>query len=132
MKYNIGVFFIMKKRYIVIIIMAIFIIFLGFIIVSNNTPKFIKNNSPFKIYFTVKPFDFKVETKKYIFYVNKKASENIKLSTYNLCDSLNNKISYVINKLENASDVIKGSLKEVLKSTPILNISIKRLIKHNY
>lgn len=122
----------MKKRYIIIIIMAIFIIFLGFIVVSNNTPKFIKNNSPFKIYFTVKPFDFKVETKKYIFYVNKKASENIKLSTYNLCDSLNNKISYVINKLENASDVIKGSLKEVLKSTPILNISIKPLIKHNY
>lgn len=123
----------MKKRYIVIILMAIFIIFLGFIVVSNNTPKFIKNNSPFKIYFTAKPFDFKVETKKYVFYVNKKASENIKLSTYNLYDGLNDKISYVESKLEDASNLIKGSLIEVLKSIPILNIIvIKPLIQHNY
>lgn len=123
----------MKKRYIVIILMAIFIIFLGFIVVSNNTPKFIKNNSPFKIYFTAKPFDFKVETKKYVFYVNKKASENIKLSTYNLYSGLNDKISYVESKLEDASNLIKGSLIEVLKSIPILNIIvIKPLIQHNY
>ncbi|WP_052085717.1 hypothetical protein [Clostridium sp. HMP27] len=123
----------MKKRYIVIILMAIFIIFLGFIVVSNNTPKFIKNNSPFKIYFTAKPFDFKVETKKYVFYVNKKASENIKLSTYNLYNGLNDKISYVESKLEDASNLIKGSLIEVLKSIPILNIIvIKPLIQHNY
>ncbi|MBE6068952.1 MAG: hypothetical protein E7211_14835 [Clostridium lundense] len=123
----------MKKRYIVIILMAIFIIFLGFIVVSNNTPKFIKNNSPFKIYFTTKPFDFKVETKKYVFYVNKKASENIKLSTYNLYNGLNDKISYVESKLEDASNLIKGSLIEVLKSIPILNIIvIKPLIQHNY
>lgn len=123
----------MKKRYIVIMLMAIFIIFLGFIVVSNNTPKFIKNNSPFKIYFTAKPFDFKVETKKYVFYVNKKVGENIKSGTYNLCDSLNDKISYVVSKLEDTSNVIKGSLIEVLKSMPILNIIvIKPLIQHNY
>lgn len=132
MKYNIGVFFIMKRRYIVISLITIFIIFLGFVVVSNNTPKFIKNNSPFKIYFTTKPFDFKVETKKYIFYINKKASENIKLSAYSLYDTLNDKIGSVANKLENASNVIKGSLKEVLKSMPILNIIIKPLIQHNY
>lgn len=122
----------MKKRYVVIILMSIFIMVLGFIVVSNNTPKFIKNNSPFKIYFTVKPFDFKVETKKYIFYINKKASENIKLSTYNLYDGLNHKIIYIANKLGDASNVIKGSLIEILKSMPILNINIKPLIQHNY
>lgn len=122
----------MKKRYVVIILMSIFIMVLGFIVVSNNTPKFIKNNSPFKIYFTVKPFDFKVETKKYIFYINKKASENIKLSTYNLYDALNHKIIYIANKLGDASNVIKGSLIEILKSMPILNINIKPLIQHNY
>ncbi|MPN26168.1 hypothetical protein SDC9_173592 [bioreactor metagenome] len=68
-----------------------------------------------------------------MFYVNKKASENIKLSTYNLYNGLNDKISYVESKLEDASNLIKGSLIEVLKSIPILNIIvIKPLIQHNY
>lgn len=113
-------------------LMVIFIIFLGFIVVSNNTPKFIKNNSPFKIYFTAKPFDFKVETKDYIFYLNKKAGENIKLSTYKVYDNLSNKVSYVVNRLQSTSKMIKGSLKEVLKTIPIINNNTKPLIQHNY
>jgi hypothetical protein len=56
------------------------IIFCGMVKVSTvtlNTSEFIRDNSKIKISFALKPFDFRIESKNYIFYLNENVFKKI-------------------------------------------------------
>lgn len=75
-----------RMKYFLVIFLCFSILVYGFIKVNINKEKDVKIISGFAIDFKLKPFDFKVETADYIFYVNSKVIDNLKeecVSVYN-------------------------------------------------
>jgi hypothetical protein len=101
-----GVFFILRKKGIILVIIICFtIVIYGFISISNSLPKFIKDRSELKINYTLSPFDFRMDVHGYSFYANKKVIENIKSSSErvvtNIGDEFQKDASKIINKTSN-------------------------------
>lgn len=77
----------------IILIIFVLIISFGFIKVSSNLPRFIKNNSKLKVFFTEKPFNLTFETDRYILYINDNAINNIKENIFETYTNIKNSIS---------------------------------------
>lgn len=80
----------MRKRgrikYLFVIIICFFIFVYGFIKININKPELVREKSKFIINLSLKPVNFTVETKGYVFYVNSKIIYNLKvkcIDTYN-------------------------------------------------
>lgn len=105
-----------KKGIILIIIISFTIVIYGFISISNNLPKFIKDRSLVKINYTLVPFDFRMDVYGYSFYANKKVIENVKIGSGKLMVNVENKFqkdtSKIINKtskfINNTTNVFKN------------------------
>lgn len=80
-----------KLKYIFLFFICTFIVFYGFITVSNVMPDFIKDRSSFKVTYTSKPFDLEFDVGDYIVYLNSKTVENYKTEASNLAKKLLNK-----------------------------------------
>lgn len=91
-----GVIFISKKGFINVMIICTIIIVLGFTIVSIRLPEFIKNESDFKIYCTLAPFDFTVDVAQYSLCINDKLGYNFENGTKKLVNSIGETIHYGI------------------------------------
>jgi hypothetical protein len=78
-----------KKRrikYIILLLTSLFIFMYGFIAININKSEVARKKSEFTVDLKAKPFDFRVETKEYVFYINGKIITNIKekcIETYN-------------------------------------------------
>lgn len=105
-----GVFFIVKKKGIVLVSVICFTIVLyGFITISNSLPKFIKDRSSLKINYNLSPFDFRVDMGEYSFYVNKKVFLNIKNSSVRLISNIEDKVyDNTSNFINSTSNVFKN------------------------
>lgn len=66
-----------KKRYIIVSIICFFVIFLGILTVSSNLPKAVKDNSPYKIDFSIYPFKFEYSNDQYKISAEKELIENV-------------------------------------------------------
>lgn len=76
-------FIIKMKKYVIVIVIWLLIIFAGFIKISSELPDFIKNKSSVEVTFSMRPFNLKFETSKYVIYINKQAVNNIKKNIVN-------------------------------------------------
>lgn len=94
-----------RKRYAASFIFCLLVFIFGFLTVSSNLPKFIKEKSKFNISFSVYPFDFQVYTDKYHVYANSKALTNIKDGSIKILNNLEGKIEDAFNFMHN--DVVK-------------------------
>lgn len=75
-----------KTKYFLVIFLCFFIFVYGFIKINITKPEILRNRSEFTIDLKLKPVDFRIETKGYVFYVNNKVIINIKekcVSAYN-------------------------------------------------
>lgn len=77
-----------KTRFVFIFVVSIFIVLYGFVIVSSELPKFVKEKANLKVFYSKNPFNVQFETDKYIMYVNKRVIDNIKEDTDNLMQSI--------------------------------------------
>ena len=77
-----------RTKYFLLGFVCIFIFIYGFIVVSINKSELEREKSKFTIDFTLKPFNFKIETKEYVFYINKKAMDNVKEKSIALYDKI--------------------------------------------
>ena len=72
----------MRKRgrikYFLIIFICFSIFIYGFIKVNISKPELVRKRSKFTIDLKLKPVDFRIETKGYVFYVNNKTFYNMK------------------------------------------------------
>ena len=72
----------MRKRgrikYFLIIFICFSIFIYGFIKVNISKPELVRKRSKFTIDLKLKPVDFRIETKGYVFYVNNKIFYNMK------------------------------------------------------
>mgnify|MGYP000926550911 CR=1 FL=1 len=66
-----------KKGYIAVLILCFFIIASGILTVCSNLPKAIKDNSPYKINFSLYPFSFEYDNVKYKISAGGDTLENI-------------------------------------------------------
>lgn len=101
-----------KNKYVIVVILALFIVLFGFLKVSSALPQFIKNKSNFKVYFTERPFDLTLETKNYIVYFNKKAVNNLQNG---INESFNQIVEWSKDKLESGMEGIEDKGGEVFK-----------------
>lgn len=85
-----GAFLFRKVKILILIIICLGIVTSGFLKISNDLPQFIKDKSPLKINYTLKPFDFSVDLDNYVVYVNEKAVSNIKNSTLEIINTFIN------------------------------------------
>lgn len=111
----------MKKRGIMLVItISFFIIIYGFITISNNLPRFIKDRSSLKINYTFIPFDFRVELGEYSLYINKKVATNIRASSTELINNVESKLydntSNLLNKTSNAFKTIENKVEDVIQN----------------
>lgn len=67
-----------RTKYYIVIFLCFFIFVYGFIMVNINKPKLVREKSKFTIDLKFKPFDFRIDTKEYVFYVNSKVIDNMK------------------------------------------------------
>jgi len=75
-----------RIKYVFVIFLLSFILIYGFIQVNINKPELVRNQSKFTINLITKPFDFRIEGKDYVFYVNGKIIDDMKdkcINTYN-------------------------------------------------
>lgn len=89
-----------KLKYTLLGITFFVIVGTGFICVSNSLPGFIKDKSSIKTTFSEKPFNFRVETKKYIISLNQSDIENTKDSIEKTAEGIADKTSQGINSLK--------------------------------
>lgn len=82
-----------KGKYVAIFLIFTMIVLFGFFKVNMCLPQSIRNKLNFKISYSLKPFDFTVETKNYIFYVNKDALNDTKNKIGKAMESIINKAS---------------------------------------
>ncbi len=73
-----GAFLFRRLSYITAFILFAAIICYGFIKVSSELPKIIKDKSKVKVYYTSKPFDVTIDIGDYIIYINDKVFKNLK------------------------------------------------------
>ncbi|WP_246615263.1 hypothetical protein [Clostridium thailandense] len=97
------------KGIILILSICIMIVFYGFIVISGDLPKFIKDRSGFKINYSISPFDFRMDINEYSLYINSKVVDNMKNGSIKLVNDIENKVhnnaSGIINK---TSEAFKG------------------------
>ena len=67
-----------RIKYFLVIFLCFFIFIYGFIKININKPELVRKKSKFTIDLKLKPLDFRIETKEYIFYVNNKIIDNMK------------------------------------------------------
>ena len=67
-----------RVKYVVLIFVCLSIFVYGFIKVNINKPELVRKRSWFTMDLKVNPFDFRIETKEYVFYVNNKVFDNLK------------------------------------------------------
>lgn len=67
-----------RIKYFLLIFVCVFIFIYGFIVININKPELVRKKSKFTLDLRLKPFDFKIETKGYVFYVNNKIIDNMK------------------------------------------------------
>ena len=67
-----------RTKYFLVIFLCFFIFIYGFIEININKAKAWEKKSKFTIDLKLKPFDFRIETKEYVFYVNNKIIDNVK------------------------------------------------------
>jgi phage-related protein len=67
-----------KGKYFLVIIIWFLIFLYGFIKINISKSELVKDKSRFTISFKLKPADFRIETKGYVFYINNKLTYNIK------------------------------------------------------
>ena len=101
-----------RKKYILVAIVFLSIVFYGFIKVSSTLPTFIKNKSNFKVYFSNKPFDLTFESKDYILYFNEKAINNIQKNMYSTFDNI---VEWAQDKLKDSVDTVESKGGEVFR-----------------
>ncbi|GAA0747392.1 hypothetical protein [Clostridium oceanicum] len=116
------------------VILICFIIFIfGFVTVSNSLPKFVKDKANFSIYFSRKPFDFKIKGKNYTFYINYKVLNNIKSFNMNIGKKINSFFShgkdFFITISKKASEEIIN-IKEYFSG--IFDMSYSKINYHTY
>ena len=73
-----------RVKYFIIIVIWFLIFAYGFIKININKPELVKDKSKFTISFRLKPVDFRVETKGYVFYINNNTIYNIKEKCINV------------------------------------------------
>ena len=109
-----------KKRIILVITISFFIIIYGFITISNNLPRFIKDRSLLKINYSFIPFDFRVELGEYSLYINRKVATNIRTSSAQLINNVESKLydntSHLLNKTSNAFKTIESKVGDVIQN----------------
>ncbi|WP_123052991.1 hypothetical protein [Clostridium sp. JN-1] len=86
------------KGIVLIILVCIFIIIYGFIVVSGNLPKFIKDRSYVQVNYNFKPFNFTVNVGEYSFYINKKIITNLKTGSERIVDDIHKNASITTEK----------------------------------
>ncbi len=67
-----------RIKYLLVVFLCFFILIYGFIKVNIYKPELVRKKSKFTIDFKSKPFDFRVEMKEYVFYINSKVVDNMK------------------------------------------------------
>lgn len=103
----------MKKITIPIFFCA-FLAFAGILVVNANSCQIIKNKYPIKVYMKSEPFDFKIESSKYEFYINYDEISKI-------TEGYGDKTYIFITKITDKIEVVKNNAK-------ILSSSISKLI----
>lgn len=108
-----------SKKVILIFIICFIIVFYGFIYVSANLPKFIKDRAAFKIDYSLKPFNFKFDFGDYSFYVNTKAVENIKYNSSKITGNIKKEVlsgtSNIMNKTENTFKYVGNKISNIIE-----------------
>ncbi|MCI1944118.1 hypothetical protein [Clostridium luticellarii] len=94
-----------KRAAAVVIIICSMIIISGFTIVSVGLPKYVKDQSNFKMDYTSSPFDFTVDAGNYSLSLNNKVGENFKNGSEKIMNVVGSKIysgtSYIIDVTRN-------------------------------
>ena len=67
-----------RIKYFLVIFISFSILIYGFIKVNINKTELVRNKSKFTINLKLKPVDFRIETKDYVFYLNNKTFDNMK------------------------------------------------------
>ena len=67
-----------RTKYFLLGFVCIFIFIYGFIVVNIYKSELVREKSKFTMDLAVKPFDFRIETKDYAFYINYKIIDNVK------------------------------------------------------
>lgn len=73
-----------KSKYFLVIAIWLLIFLYGFIKINISKPELVKDKSKFTISFKLKPVDFRIETKGYVFYINNKTTYDIKKKYFNV------------------------------------------------
>jgi hypothetical protein len=107
-----GVIFVSKKRFMMIITIFIIIIFSGFTIVSARLPEFIKDNSSFKINCSLSPFYFKVDMGEYSLCIDNKIGYNFKNGTKKLVNFIGEEIHSGISKVSDGTEHILENIED--------------------
>ena len=66
-----------KSKYVIVIVIWVLIFLYGFIKINISKSELVKDKSRFTISFKLKPVDFRIETKGYVFYINNTTVYNI-------------------------------------------------------
>ncbi len=111
------------KNMIIVIIICFSIIFYGFIVISGNLPKFIKDRTYVKINYSLKPFDFRFNIGEYSLYINNKVIVNIKNGSYKainnvqekVCDNTSSIISKTSSGLKNVGEKINNTIQHKVR-----------------
>lgn len=106
------------NKYKTMILISFLVSVIGFFIVSNTLPKFIKDRSKTAVYFTKKPLDIRFKMENYTVYVNEKVFNNI-----------GDKTSKVINNIKDIPNKFTQSGKDADNINKIVNTIYK--IKEN-
>lgn len=107
-----GVIFVSKKRFMMIITIFTIVVFSGFIIVSARLPKFIKDNSSFKINCSLLPFNLRVDMGEYSLCIDDKIGYNFKNGTKKLVNSIGEEIHSGISKLSGQTEHILENIED--------------------
>ncbi len=77
-----------KAKYFFVIFLCFFIFIYGFIEINLNKRKIEREESKFTMDLKLKPFDFRIETKEYVFYINSKIIDNVKEECINVYNGI--------------------------------------------
>lgn len=94
-----------RLKYYVLSIIVIIIICGGILHVSNSLPEFIKDRSAVQVTYSVQPFSFRLETKKYLFTLSSHEITGYMNEARNRIRYLNNMVSGFCINVKN--DIVK-------------------------
>ncbi|WP_291636281.1 hypothetical protein [Clostridium sp.] len=67
-----------RFKYLLMISLCVYIFIYGFIKINITKPELVIKRSKFEMNIKLKPLDFRIETKDYVFYVNNKIFDSVK------------------------------------------------------